>query len=140
MSIGLAAGSVDVTCVNPQAPANASPPVFTWPLPHRTISPVDDQSPRRGVNTASRPENTCSRAENPLIAVLEETGKLPAPNPGTRSHQNRGAARLLVFLATTDVGRTSGPPVAEEGDGAASEASEWENREREERLALSRED
>ena len=39
----------------------------------------------------------------------------------------------------TDVGRTSDPPVAEEGDGAASEASEWENREREEQLALMRE-
>ena len=29
----------------------------------------------------------------------------------------------------------AGPPVAEEADGAASEASEWEEREREERLA-----
>jgi len=32
-----------------------------------------------------------------------------------------------------------GAPVAEEGDGAASEASEWENRKREEQLALLRE-
>jgi len=30
--------------------------------------------------------------------------------------------------------------VAEEGDGAVSEASEWENREREEQLALLREE
>jgi len=30
--------------------------------------------------------------------------------------------------------------VAEEGDGAASKASEWENREREEQLALLREE
>ena len=50
------------------------------------------------------------------------------------------AKRSSFFLATTDVGRTSGPPVAEEGDGAASEASEWENREREEQLALLREE
>jgi len=40
----------------------------------------------------------------------------------------RCSQAALVFLATTDVGRTSGPPEAEEGDG---EASEWENRERE---------
>jgi len=33
----------------------------------------------------------------------------------------------------------SGPSVAEEGDGAPSEASELENREREEQLALLRE-
>ena len=39
------------------------------------------------------------------------------------------------FLENTDVGRMSGPPVAEEADGEASEASEWEEREREERLA-----
>jgi len=37
------------------------------------------------------------------------------------------------FLATTDVGRTSGPPVADEDEDAASEASEWEAREQEER-------
>ena len=40
---------------------------------------------------------------------------------------------MLDFLATTDVGRTAGPPVANEGDDAASEASEWEARERAER-------
>ena len=44
------------------------------------------------------------------------------------------------FLATTDVGRTADPPVAGEADGAASEASEWEEREREERLAEMREE
>ena len=36
---------------------------------------------------------------------------------------------VLVFLATTDIRKTSGLPVAEE-DRAASEASKWENRER----------
>ena len=39
----------------------------------------------------------------------------------------------LDFLANTDVGRTSGPPVAGEEDEAASEASEWEAREQAER-------
>jgi len=46
---------------------------------------------------------------------------------------------MLDFLATIDIGRTAGPPMAEEGERAASEASEWENREREEQLALLRE-
>jgi len=46
----------------------------------------------------------------------------------------------LVFLATTDVGRTSCPPVAADGDGGASGASEWEYREREEQLAFLREE
>ena len=45
-----------------------------------------------------------------------------------------------VQTRLSDVGRTSGPPVAEGGDGAASEASEWENREREEQLALLKEE
>ena len=37
----------------------------------------------------------------------------------------RCSQAVLDFLANTDVGRTSGPPVAEEEDEAASEASEW---------------
>jgi len=40
---------------------------------------------------------------------------------------------VLDFLATTDVGRASGPPVASGGEDAASEASEWEPREQAER-------
>ena len=52
----------------------------------------------------------------------------------------RCSQAILGFLATTDVGRTSGPPVAEEGEGRASELSEWEGREREEQLALLREE
>jgi len=48
----------------------------------------------------------------------------------------RCSQAVLVLLATTDVGRTSGPPVAGDGDGEASEASEWEYREREEQLAF----
>ena len=42
----------------------------------------------------------------------------------------------MDFLAITDVGKTAGPLVAEAGaEEAGSEASEWENREREEHLA-----
>jgi len=40
---------------------------------------------------------------------------------------------VLQFFATTDVGRTSGPPVAEDSEDAASEASEWEVRDQAER-------
>jgi len=50
----------------------------------------------------------------------------------------RCSQAILDILATTDVGRTAGLPVAEEGEGGASEASEWEQlgllREEEERL------
>ena len=45
----------------------------------------------------------------------------------------RCSQAVIDFLATTDVGRTSGPPVADEDEDAASEASEWEAREQEER-------
>jgi len=58
-----------------------------------------------------------------------------------RCHPLRGGADLCSggskaisdFLATTEVGRTAGPLVADEEPG--SEASEWEKREREEYLA-----
>ena len=36
-------------------------------------------------------------------------------------------------MATTDVGKTAGPPVAEDNEDAASEASEWEARDQAER-------
>jgi len=42
----------------------------------------------------------------------------------------RCSQAVLDFLENKDVGRTSGPPVAEEADEEASEASEWEERER----------
>ena len=45
----------------------------------------------------------------------------------------RCSQAVLDFLATTDVSRTAGPPVANEEDDAASEASEWEAQERAER-------
>jgi len=38
----------------------------------------------------------------------------------------RCSQAVLDFLATTKVGRTSGPPVADEEEDTASEASEWE--------------
>jgi len=47
---------------------------------------------------------------------------------------------VLDFPATTDVGRTSGPPVASEEEDAASEASEWEAREQAERAWERREE
>ena len=40
----------------------------------------------------------------------------------------RCSQAVLTFLATADVGRTSGPPAAGEDEDAASEASEWEAR------------
>ena len=43
---------------------------------------------------------------------------------------------MPVFLESTNVGRTPGPPAAKETDEKASESSEWEKRERgRERLA-----
>jgi len=47
----------------------------------------------------------------------------------------RCSQAVLDFLATTDVGRASGPAVAADEDGAASEASEWDAREHTERAA-----
>ena len=77
---------------------------------------------------------------------MEVTRKLPGPTRGKDRTKiaelfadERCSQALLDSLATTDVGRTTGPPVAEEGEGA-SEASEWEDREREEQLALLREE
>jgi len=63
--------------------------------------------------------------------VLEETRKLPGPTQG-RDRTNiaellvdeRCSQAVLAFLANTDVGRTSDPPVAGEEDREASEASE----------------
>jgi len=77
---------------------------------------------------------------------LEETRKLPGP---ARGRDRTSIAELLAdersqavlqFFATTDVGRTSGPPVAEDGEYAASEASEWEARDQAERAWERREE
>jgi len=79
--------------------------------------------------------------------VLKETRKLPGPTRGKDRTKiaelfadERCSQARLDFLATTDVGRTAGPPVAEDVEAAASEASEWDSREREERLAALREE
>ena len=68
------------------------------------------------------------------------SSRRPASSPG-RDRTNiaelladeQCSQAVLDFLATTDVGRTAGPPVANEEDDAASEALEWEPRERAER-------
>ena len=72
--------------------------------------------------------------------VLETTRKLPGPTRG-RTHTNiaelladeRCSQAVIQFLATTDVGKTAGPPMAEDEEDAASEASEWEARDQAER-------
>jgi len=71
-------------------------------------------------------------------------GNQEAPGPGNCTKiaellAGKRCSPVLDSLATTDVGRTAGPQWQEEGKGAASEASEWEDREREEQLALLRE-
>jgi hypothetical protein len=109
--------------------------------PHRTISPVDDQSPGREVLVVpiQHPDprtpfqelpSVAMPAGNPLDSRLRRDQAAPGP---TRGRNRTKIAQLLadewrsqavlIFFATTDVGRTSGPPVAEEGDGAASEVS-----------------
>ena len=90
--------------------------------------------------THSRFGNTCSRtAHNGRASrglcgqlFLKKPASSPAP-PGRTSiaellADERCSQAVLQFFATTDVGRTSGPPVAEDGEDAASEASEWEAR------------
>jgi len=76
-------------------------------------------------------------AEDPLGNRPGGDQEASGPSPGRDSIKiaelfadERCNLAILDFLATTDVGRTAGPPVAEEGERAASEASEWEDRER----------
>jgi len=81
-----------------------------------------------------------SHQKTPWATVLGEISKLVGPTRG-RDRTNiaelladeRCSQAVLDFLATTDVGRTAAPPVANKEDDAASEASEWEARERAER-------
>ena len=79
--------------------------------------------------------------------VLEETHKLPGPLLGRDRTSiaelltdERSSQAVLDFLATTDVGRASGLPVASEEEDAASESSEWEAREQAERAWERREE
>ena len=44
-----------------------------------------------------------------------------------QSADERCSQAILHFIATTDVGRTAGPTVSEDGRAAASGASEWDN-------------
>ena len=89
-----------------------------------------------------------SRAHVQELSAMEKPAEDPLGNvrPGgdqEASGPNRGRDRTKIaelftdercsqaipdFLTTTDVGRTAGPPVAEEGEGRASEASEREAR------------
>jgi len=79
--------------------------------------------------------------------VLEVTRKLPGPTRGRDRASiaelladQRCSQTVLIFLATTDVGQTSGPPVADEDQDTGSEASEWEAREQEEQAWARREE
>jgi len=66
---------------------------------------------------------------------MEEAKKLPGPTRGRGRTKiaelladERRSQAVLDFLATTDVGRTSGPPLIGDGDGEANEASEYVGR------------
>ena len=53
-------------------------PAKDWPLPHRTILPVDDHARARnagGASTASRPVNICSRAAPSGCASRNPSGQ-----------------------------------------------------------------
>jgi len=104
--------------------------------------------------TTRRPDTKClwcqysihpsepSIQELPPMAVhrCQQKSRQPSWRPRRLLADERCSQAVLVFLATTDVGRTLGPPVAGGGGGEASEASEWEDRVREERLAFLREE
>ena len=115
------------------------------PAPGPYLMVVSVQVPDSGTPFQELPTVEES-AEDSLATVLEETRKLPGP---TRGRGRTSIAELLAdersqavlqFFATTDVGRTSGPPVAEDGEYAASEASEWEARDQAERAWERREE
>jgi len=132
---------------NQQAPRLALLPNEDGALPDRTILGLDNrhllvvpvQHPDPGAPLQELPPME-KPAEDLWTTGLEETRKLPGP---TRARDRTSIAKLLAdercsqtvlqFFATTDVGRTSGPPVAEDDEDAASEASEWEARDQAER-------
>jgi len=109
--------------------------------------PLDARTPAAGASIRFRLVSNCpqwkSQQKTLWATVLEETRKLPGPTRGKDRTKiaelfadERCRQALLDFLATTDIERTADPPVAEEGEEGASEALEWEDREREEQLAL----
>jgi len=69
-------------------------------------------------------------AETLWAAALEETKKLLVPLEGGTAPKiaellaDEWCSQAILVLLVTDARRTSGPPVAEDGDGEASEASE----------------
>jgi len=83
-------------------------------------------------------------AENPVGNRPKRDQQAPRPHQATAtvpaSRSCSCSQAVLQFLATTDVGRTSGPPAVEDNEDAASEASEWEAREQEERAWERREE
>jgi len=107
---------------------------------------VPVQHPDSGASFQKLPQWK-SQQKTLWATVLKETHKLPGPTRG-RDHTSivelladeRCSQAVLPFFATTDVGRTSGPPVAEDNEDAASEASEWEARDQAERAWERRED
>jgi len=85
-------------------------------------------------DTASRPVDICSELRPVAVPAGRASWRRPRSFPGpTRGRARTKIAELLadercsqavlVFLATTEVERTSGPPMAGDGDGEASEAS-----------------
>ena len=72
--------------------------------------------------------------------ALEETRKLPGSARGRNHTKIAGLLADERCSQAGHVGRTAGPTVAEGGEGATSEVLDWGDREREERLALLREE
>jgi len=127
-----------------QAPRLPVLPAEDGTLLHRAIPRVDDPPPRRHLLVVSvqhpdsgAPLQKLPPMEEPTEDSLGDRPRDPqAPRPGDRTNIAELLAdqwcsqAVLDFLATTDVGRTAGPPVANEEADAAGEASEWEARER----------
>jgi len=128
-----------------QAPRLAVLPVKVGALPNRLGQPptgrhllvLPVQHPDPGASFQELPPME-EPAEDPLDDRPGSDEKASRPYPGQGPYKYRGAARRRAVqpggtrLANTDVGRTPGPPVAGEEDSEASEASEWEEGEREE--------
>ena len=88
----------------------------------------------RGASIRSRLASTFSRTSRSGNASKRLPGRPTWRKPGSSRVTKiaelladvRCSQAVLDIPATTDVGRMAGPTVAEEGEGVASEASEWE--------------
>jgi len=110
---------------------------------HLLVVSVQDQD-------SGTPLQELPPVEEPAEDSLGNRPRRAPQAPPTRGRDRTSTAELLAdercsqavleFLATTDVGRTSGPPVADEDEDAACEASEWEAREHAERAWERREE